>query len=194
MEDTFERNYELFIGDVVLVTTCGYGLVDEDEGKYVEVIGKGNYFDDPGVEVKPYQCVLETINGCGSIGDQGVIGYESFGPAPLILLNTLDAGNMTTEPKQAIAEEYTGSSSNYYKVFVKNPTTLPSPYEAECNDLIEALQMTFAEGNAFKGIWRKAKARQGVKKKGYDNGVYDSEKVVFFGERMLIEARENESI
>lgn len=87
-------------------------------------------------------------------------------------------------------EEYTGSSSNYYKVFVKNPTTLEHAYEAECNDIIEALKMTFAEGNAFKAIWRKAKARQGVKKKGYDNGVYDSEKVVFFGERMLVEAKD----
>lgn len=193
MESTFERNYELFIGDVVLVTTGGYGLVDEDENKYVEVVGKGVYFGEPGVKVKPYQCVLETNKGCGSIGDQGVVGYESFGNNPMVLLNTLETTSMTTAPEQ-FAEEYTGSSSNYYKVFVKNPTTLPSPYEAECNDLIEALQMTFAEGNAFKGIWRKAKARQGVKKKGYDNGVYDSEKVVFFGERMLIEARENESI
>lgn len=90
LEPTYERNYELFIGDVILVTTSGYGLIDEDEGKYVEVIGKGNYFDDPGVEVKPYQCVLETSKGCGSIGDQGVIGYESFGTAPMILLNTLE--------------------------------------------------------------------------------------------------------
>ncbi len=92
--------------------------------------------------------------------------------------------------------QYTGGSSNYYKVFVKNPTTLGSPYEAECNDIIEALDMTFAEGNAFKAIWRKAKARQGVQKKGYDNGLYDSEKVVFFGERMAVEAKEkgNESI
>jgi len=86
--------------------------------------------------------------------------------------------------------EYTGGSSNYYKVFVKNPTTLEEPYEAECNDIIEALDMTFAEGNAFKAIWRKAKARQGVQKKGYDNGLYDSEKVVFFGERMVVEAKE----
>ena len=194
LEPTYERNYELFIGDVVLVTTCGYGLIDEDEGKYVEVIGKGNYFDDPGVEVKPYQCALETSKGCGSIGDQGFIGYESFGNNPMVLLNTGDEIVSTTTALGQVLEEYTGSSSNYYKVFVKNPTTLPSPYEAECNDLIEALQMTFAEGNAFKGIWRKAKARQGVKKKGYDNGVYDSEKVVFFGERMLIEARENESV
>ena len=88
--------------------------------------------------------------------------------------------------------EYTGGSSNYYKVFVQNPTTLTEPYEAECNDIIEALKMTFAEGNAFKAIWRKAKARQGVQKKGYDNGLYDSEKVVFFGERMVVEAKSGE--
>lgn len=85
--------------------------------------------------------------------------------------------------------EYTGGSSNYYKVFIQHPTTLDAPYEAECNDIIEALKMTFAEGNAFKAIWRKAKARQGVQKKGYDNGLYDSEKVVFFGERMVVEAK-----
>ena len=193
MESTFERNYSLEVGDVVLIEAGGWGFVDEDENKYVEVEGFGDYFGEPGVKVKPYQCVLETSKGCGSIGDQGVIGYESFGDNPLILLNTGDEVVSTTKVER-VAEQYTGSSSNYYKVFVKNPTTLPSPYEAECNDLIEALQMTFAEGNAFKGIWRKAKARQGVKKKGYDNGVYDSEKVVFFGERMLIEARENESI
>jgi len=88
--------------------------------------------------------------------------------------------------------QYTGGSSNYYKVFVKNPTTLATSYEAECNDIIEALKMTFAEGNAFKAIWRKAKARQGVQKKGYDNGLYDSEKVVFFGERMVVEAKSGE--
>ena len=194
MEYTFERNYSLEVGDVVLIEAGGWGFVDEDENKYVEVEGFGDYFGEPGVKVKPYQCVLETSKGCGSIGDQGVIGYESFGTNPMILLNTGDETVSTTTILGQVLEEYTGSSSNYYKVFVKNPTTLPSPYEAECNDLIEALQMTFAEGNAFKGIWRKAKARQGVKKKGYDNGVYDSEKVVFFGERMLIEARENESI
>lgn len=87
-EKVMERNYELFIGDVVLVTTGGWGLMEEDENKYVEVVGKGVYFGDPGVEVKPYQCALETTKGCGSIGDQGVIGYESFGNNPMILLNT----------------------------------------------------------------------------------------------------------
>ena len=123
LEPTFERNYELFIGDVILVTTCGYGLIDEDEGKYVEVIGKGNYFDDPGVEVKPYHCALETTNGCGSIGDQGFIGYESFGPAPLILLNTLEKeevpvrdDDISVRPK----DNYTTAHYNMYYHLTEN--------------------------------------------------------------------------
>lgn len=179
-----ERNYQLEIGDVVLVIEGGYGLVEEDEGKYVEVAGFGNYYDRPGVAVKPASNYRLATN----ITNDNMVGYETFGENPLILLNTKED---IKEDEQS-AEEYTGSSSNYYKVFVKNPTTLETPYEAECNDIIESLKMTFAEGNAFKAIWRKAKARQGVKKKGYDNGVYDSEKVVFFGERMLIEAKEDE--
>lgn len=177
-----ERSYQLEIGDVTLIATGGWGFCDEDEGKYVEVVGHNMYTDgSPALLVVPYNCKLDTKN---SLSGHYMCGYESFGSNPLILLNTKE------EIKEDSTEQYTGSSSNYYKVYVKHPTTLPEPYEAECNDLIEALQMTFAEGNAFKAIWRKAKARQGVKKKGYDNGVYDSEKVVFFGERMLIEARD----
>ena len=94
MESTFERNYSLEVGDVVLITSGGWGLMDEDQGKYVEVIGKGAYFGESGVEVKAYQCELETAGGCGCVGDQGVIGYESFGPNPMVLLNTLG------EPKE----------------------------------------------------------------------------------------------
>ena len=90
MEDTFERNYSLEVGDVVLIKAGGWGFVDEDENKYVEVEGFGDYFGEPGVKVKPYQCVLETSKGCGSIGDQGFIGYESFGNNPMVLLNTLE--------------------------------------------------------------------------------------------------------
>lgn len=181
-EENVERDYQLEIGDVVLVVKGGYGLVEEDEGKYVEVAGFGDYYGQPGVAVKPASNYRLSTN----ITNDNMVGYETFGSNPMILLNTKE------EVKEAATEEYTGSSSNYYKVYVKHPTTLPDPYEAECNDIIESLQMTFAEGNAFKAIWRKAKARQGVKKKGYDNGVYDSEKVVFFGERMLIEAKDNE--
>lgn len=87
-------------------------------------------------------------------------------------------------------DEYTGGSVNYYKLLVERPTNLPESYEVECNDIIEALDMNYAEGNAFKAIWRKCAAKKfGIKKKGYDNGLYDSEKVVFFGERMVEQSK-----
>ena len=84
-------------------------------------------------------------------------------------------------------KEYTGASVSYYKVKIDKPTTESNPpYLAECNDIIEALGMLYAEGNAFKAIWRKAAARTlGVSKKGYTDGLYDSQKVVFFGERLV---------
>lgn len=87
-------------------------------------------------------------------------------------------------------EEHTGGSSSYYMVHVSNPTTLDEEYDAECNDIIESLGMTFAEGNAFKAIWRTAAARMGKKKKG-NNSKYDAEKVIFFGERMEVAATNN---
>lgn len=88
-------------------------------------------------------------------------------------------------------EEYTGGSSSYYKVEVLNPTTQDSTYLAECNDIIESLNMTFAEGNLFKAVWRIAADRQGKKKKG-NNSVYDAEKAVFFAERLLIQEKEKD--
>ena len=91
MESTLERNYSVEIGDVVLVSQGGYGLVWEDKEKYVEIVGKGNYFGREGVRVKPYQCKLETLkDGSGEMGVGGVIGYETFGDNPLVLLNTGD--------------------------------------------------------------------------------------------------------
>lgn len=87
--------------------------------------------------------------------------------------------------------EYTGGSSSYYKVDVTHPTTSDAPYQAECNDVIEALGLTFTEGNIFKAIWRIAADRQGKKKKG-NNSVYDAEKVVFFAERLLIQEKSKE--
>ena len=88
-----------------------------------------------------------------------------------------------------VSEEYTGGSSSYYMLTVLNPTTLEDPYDCECNDIIEALQMTYAEGNAFKAIWRSCAARLGKRKKGYDKGLYDAEKVEFFGNRMKVIAQ-----
>ncbi len=95
-------------------------------------------------------------------------------------------GILIAVDRRSDAEEYTGGSSSYYKVEIENPTTAENPYIAECNDIIEALGMTYAEGNIFKAVWRRCAARKlGVHKKGYDNGKYDAEKIVFFGERLL---------
>lgn len=89
--------------------------------------------------------------------------------------------------------EYTGGSVNYYKVGIKSPTTKDNPpYVAECNDIIEALDMNYAEGNAFKALWRRAAARKGLQKRGYTDGLYDAEKVVFFGKRLVEQEKEKQ--
>lgn len=87
-------------------------------------------------------------------------------------------------------KEYTGGSVSYYRVPINHPTSGATPYVAECNDIIEALGMNYAEGNAFKAIWRSCAARNlGVSKAGYKDGLYDAEKVVFFGKRMVEQAK-----
>jgi len=78
----------------------------------------------------------------------------------------------------------TGGSSDYYKVEIEKPTSGGEPYMAECNDIIEALNMTFAEGNILKALWRIAAARQGKGKAGV-TAIYDAEKIVFFGHRLV---------
>lgn len=118
MEGTFERNYSLEVGDVVLISQGGYGLVWEDKEKYVEIIGKGDYFGRGGVRVKPYQCKLETLkDGSGEMGVGGVIGYETFGDSPLVLLNTGDESevpdwddDISVRPK----DNYTTDHYNMY--------------------------------------------------------------------------------
>lgn len=87
---------------------------------------------------------------------------------------------------------YTGGSADYYQVHIKSTTTPGRPeYIAECNDIIEALGMNFAEGNAFKAIWRRAAQRTlGLRKAGAkDDGLYDAEKVEFFGSRMVAQSK-----
>jgi len=66
------------------------------------------------------------------------------------------------------------------------------PYSAECNDIIEALGMNYAEGNVFKAVWRMCAARQGKSKAGYTDGLYDAEKVIFFGQRLVEMARSDD--
>ena len=78
-----------------------------------------------------------------------------------------------------------GGFNNYYLVEVKHPQREnQEPYMAECEDIIQALGMTFDEGCAFKALWRNAAARMGNGKPGNES-VYDMEKLVHYGTRLL---------
>lgn len=77
----------------------------------------------------------------------------------------------------------TGHSTDYYKVHISSPAHFENPYDAECSDIIEALDMDFSEGEAFKAIWRKAARRLGNSKTGVDD-VYDAEKIAHYGARI----------
>jgi len=83
----------------------------------------------------------------------------------------------------------TGGSADYYKVDVSKPTSGGPSYVAECNDIIEALGMEYDVANIFKAAWRVAALRQGRGKPGQDSAVYDGEKIVFFGNRIIERAK-----
>lgn len=73
---------------------------------------------------------------------------------------------------------------HYYRVTVVSPISPEvEPYSAECADIIEALGMTFNEGEAFKAIWRLAAARQGRGKPG-NKPEYDADKAAHYGVRI----------
>jgi hypothetical protein len=108
------------------------------------------------------------------------------GSATVTIIPDAIKPNQVPEPEP----EYTGGSSSYYLVHITNPTTKgTAPYTAECNDIIEALGMNYAEGNVFKAIWRRRAAELGKLKKGYDNGLYDAEKIEFFGHRLVVQSQ-----
>lgn len=85
--------------------------------------------------------------------------------------------------------ELTGGLNNYYVVPIEHPQREgQDPYNAECEDIIQALGMTFDEGCAFKAIWRSAAARLGNGKKDH-KALYDAEKLVHYSGRILRKAQ-----
>lgn len=123
--------------------------------------------------------------------------FDKFGSNPLTAIRmpigkVTRVGNVASNTPTA-APEYTGGSSSYYKVSVQNPVSKGEPYTVECQDVIEALGMSFSEGNIFKAIWRICAAKNGKAKKGYEDSVYDLEKIIFFAQRELeIEKRKRD--
>lgn len=81
--------------------------------------------------------------------------------------------------------ELTGGLTNYYLVTVQHPQREDQPpYQAECEDIAEALQLTPNEFCEFKAIWRTAAARLGNGKPG-QKALYDAQKRVHYATRDL---------
>ena len=78
-----------------------------------------------------------------------------------------------------------GGLNNYYLVDVPFPQReSQAGYQAECEDIIEALELTPNEANIFKAIWRSANARKGNGKPDH-KAIYDAEKMVHYSQRNL---------
>ena len=81
--------------------------------------------------------------------------------------------------------ELKGGKVNYYLVAVIYPQREEQiPYVAECEDIIEALELNFDEANIFKEIWRGANARKANGKPGH-TALYGAQKIVHYANRIL---------
>ena len=82
-------------------------------------------------------------------------------------------------------KQLSGGLNNYYLVDVPFPQReSQAGYQAECEDIIEALELTPNEANIFKAIWRSANARKGNGKPDH-KAIYDAEKMVHYAQRNL---------
>lgn len=127
-----------------------------------------------------------SLNGYYEV-DQNDVFYDDEGSSRCAILGKWEEDNIAFGTDAGIAEEvheggseeHTGGSSSYYDIELGGSTI-------RCLDVIEALDMSYNEGNILKAVWRIAAAKQGKTKKG-NNMHYDAEKVVFFGERLVEE-------
>lgn len=88
--------------------------------------------------------------------------------------------------------ELSGGLVSYYLSWVAHPQRPEqAPYMAECEDIIESLELNPDEANIFKEIWRTANARKGNGKPG-NTAVRAAEKYVHYGQRLLRRARRNQ--
>ncbi|UPW35936.1 putative nucelotide kinase [Pseudomonas phage EM] len=119
-------------------------------------------------------------------GEQGSVS-EVNGTEGVYDVEALKAMSMDTTPGAS------GRSSNYYMVEVKTVTTkFNRSYFAECNDLIRALKMSFAQGNIFKAIWRFCASENLGKAKANNEAIRDLEKIIFFAEQEIARLKEEQ--
>lgn len=93
--------------------------------------------------------------------------------------------------EDANKDKLTGGKVNYYLTKVPYPQREEQePYQAECEDIIQALGLTFDEGCIFKALWRRANARKGNGKPG-NKDLYDAEKILHYAVRVFNTAKHN---
>lgn len=86
--------------------------------------------------------------------------------------------------------ETSGGRVNYYLVKVDHPQREEQPpYQAECEDIIEALGLTFDEANLVKEVWRTANERTHGKGKAGSTPIRAAEKLVHYSGRILTKAK-----
>ena len=93
--------------------------------------------------------------------------------------------------EKEVVTESSGLRVNYYLVHVTHPQReIQAPYQAECEDIVDALELTFDEANIFKEIWRTARQRQGIGKSG-NTPIRAAEKLVHYSGRIYRKAMRN---
>lgn len=124
---------------------------------------------------------------CKTIGCHRSINMEFSNDYCPDCLKTGNRCKQDVEPGSSSFEEVkesSGGDNDYWLLHIPNPKRL-EPYTVECEDIIEAMEMTFQEGEAFKALFRKCKIRMGDGKPG-DSELRCSEKVQHFGARMVV--------
>lgn len=92
-----------------------------------------------------------------------------------------------TTLEQVVKTENSGGHCEYYHALVsvpENPGQQGVAYEANCEDIIQSLEMTFDEACEFKSLWRRARARQGYVK-AESTPVRDAAKALHYAGRVL---------
>ena len=90
-----------------------------------------------------------------------------------------------TKPTHSTSES-SGGRVNYYLAQVKHPQREDQPpYQAECEDIIDALDLSFDEANIFKEIWRTANERTHGLGKAGNTPLRSAQKLVHYAGRIL---------
>lgn len=94
---------------------------------------------------------------------------------------------------KAVKVEDSASHCEYYHCPVTRPQNPNQelPYIANCEDIIQALGLTFDEGCEFKSLWRRGRGRQGYVK-AESTAVRDAQKAVHYATRVLAYERSKE--